>query len=1078
MSEEILTPNDRKYISTLLQQKNQESILLNVADKISKKKNKKPSKRITLITKNRVFFLKPGQAKIKKESHFLDINEIRSSNSNEVVFVCKTFSYGLITTGKADDIIGSIRTIFNQTFLGYPDEAGFKLDVKPPSRLQEIPIKDLPCGGFVETYSSLCDYYQIPIRGDICWDMANIVSSRNIKVFNFAEIELPISPGDIKALLAALKYNTYFKSLVFDGHQLSKDQFTAISETLKTNSTIEDISLNTVSGTSKNDSLPIIAQTLTTNKNLALTSIDISNNQFDDKGIIAFSNYIAASPRGIASLNISSTTNKIGISSVANALKKNIKMPSTLSYLNLSNNKFEADGSGALASFLAMPNALRHLNISNSMPIMDTIAGALVRGCSELRTLEIADIKLTKKEVTFLVQFISASSTLKHLNLSNTKVPVDNLKELVVALNSNLYLQEIILDLRGNDLGIAGARMLASLADKLANIHNLDVSENDFGDEGVSIICEGFCQNTSIKKLVLNGNFKTSKTKSRAASIESVITLLESECPIEILHLTVGQSKSPLKNDILPLVYSLATNDSLLELDISGHQMGNKGAIALGKALQTNKTLHTLFWDDNLIGIPGYVGLQVGLERNLTLKNMPTPLNDICQAYRENPIKLQSIIKEIERCINRNQSPSRAFEGTQQNIGATNLSFLASGPQQNIEKLLNKIKSVGRKATDPDHITVIKDGEQTEKVIGSIHLIKEGVHATLEMELNQKLKDFVSVINDVINKKKNEMTQQILEAMQGTYKSMDQQSYKRLATAIQFGSKDVDETQIHSTLVKGAGAELSQRAHECFISALDIASDYTYEKISLGLESVFKDLVIEENQSANESVTPSATDSPVPTRANQTTTSTAQSSSGNLAAALTTNTPVIPATNTTVTTPTPTPTPTTTTTTTPTSGGPPPIVPRTGAAAVTSNPISPEIVPQPVSKTGAKLLPNSAVASAIAKTAVFGVGGPPPRKPVAQQPVESTPTTTTTSTPSSITPNKAKPAITPRTTTPSKDTKDTKDSKDSKKGGKGDGLSAVPEGDSEELVHITKGRPQMAHKRKPPTRRPRPPTES
>ncbi|KAF2075298.1 hypothetical protein CYY_003375 [Polysphondylium violaceum] len=1052
MADEI-TQNDRKNISHILTQKNQESVLMSIAEKISKKKTKKPSKRIILVTKNRVLFFKPGVSKIKKETHLLDINEIRSTTSSEVIFITKSFSYGLITN-KADEIINQIQTIFGQTFLGYPQDY-YKFDVKPPSRVKDNVPKDLPCGGFVETYTSLCDYYSIPIRDDICWDMANIVSSKNIKTFNIGEIEQPISPGDIKALLSALKYNTYFKSLVFNGHPFGKDQFIILAELLKTNSTIEDLSLNNTG--LKSDTLPIISTTLAANKNLALTSIDLSNNPFEDKGMVPFSAYVAASPRGIASLDVSNTgTGKVGIAALTNALKKNIKMTSTLQYLNLSNNKMEADGSAGLANFLANPNALRTLNISNTFPILDTIVGALVRGCLELRSLDLSDIRLTKKETAHLVRFIGASSTLKFLNLNNTKVPVENLKEIVVAIYSNIYLQDVNLDLKNNDLSIAGARMLSSVADKLNNVTILDLSENDFGDEGVSVICEGFTSNTCVKRLLLNGNFKTSKTKSRSASIESVITLLESECPIETLHITAGNSKSPLKNDILPLIYSLATNSSLLELDITGHQMGVKGAIALGKALQTNKTLHTLIWDENLTTLAGFSGFLVGLERNLTLKNMQTPLTDIIAAHRENPTKLQSVLKDIDNCINRNQSPSRAFEGTG-GVGATNLSFLASGQQQSIEKLLNKIKSIGRKATDPDQLLVIGDAENTEKVIGGLHLIREAVHSQLEMELNAKLKDFVKVANDIIDAKKNEMTQQILESMSSTFKSMDPQTYKRLATGIQFGSKDVDEIQIHSTLVKGAGAELSSRANECFISALDIASDYTYEKISLGLEIVFKDL-LEESLAEN-----SNDSSPAPSKFVPSEKPTEKPPKESFLSPTKEQQPPVAATS-------PVSAP-------PTSA--PPLAPRTGAAAP---PQSPEVIPQPVFKpSGLKLAgANSAVAAAIARN--IGGGAPPIRKPAAPMSEGSVPPSSTTPTPA---PSgfKPKPVAPPRSagTAPSSAAAPSKPivaKKPSPPSANASGdISTAPDSNTEELVHVTKDRPQVAHKRKPPTRRPRPPTE-
>jgi Ran GTPase-activating protein (RanGAP) involved in mRNA processing and transport len=69
--------------------------------------------------------------------------------------------------------------------------------------------------------------------------------------------------------------------------------------------------------------------------------------------------------------------------------------------------------------------------------------------------------------------------------------------------------------------------------------------------------------------------------------------------------LHISAKSHPLKNDLLPFIFALGENTSLTELDISGHQMGNTGAIALAKSLQTNNSLTKLLWDENQTGILG-----------------------------------------------------------------------------------------------------------------------------------------------------------------------------------------------------------------------------------------------------------------------------------------------------------------------------------------------------------------------------------------------------------------------------------------------------------------------------------------
>jgi hypothetical protein len=81
-----------------------------------------------------------------------------------------------------------------------------------------------------------------------------------------------------------------------------------------------------------------------------------------------------------------------------------------------------------------------------------------------------------------------------------------------------------------------------------------------------------------------------------------------------------------LKDAIVPFIYALGTNTKLTEVDVSGtsivhivkpfesslipvtgHAMANKGVTSLAKILETNHSLTTLYWDDNLTGLIGFL---------------------------------------------------------------------------------------------------------------------------------------------------------------------------------------------------------------------------------------------------------------------------------------------------------------------------------------------------------------------------------------------------------------------------------------------------------------------------------------
>lgn len=270
--------------------------------------------------------------------------------------------------------------------------------------------------------------------------------------------------------------------------------------------------------------------------------------------------------------------------------------------------------------------------------------------------------------------------------------------------------------------------------------------------------------------------------------LESISTLLSSDCPLERLVIA-GGAKSQLRGDVIPLIYDLATNTSLLEIDVSGHLMGNKGAIALGKALQTNNVLTSLSWDENATTLLGFQAFKTGMERNHTLKAMPVPILDIANALKSDPQpRLQTVIGDLERALGRNQTPGGQFEAhTSTAIGS--FTMLTSGQQQGIDKLVLKIKSTGHKVEDKDHQLAIQDAGSTEKFVAQLHLLREAAHQAAEDEMRARLHAFTTQASDVLAEKKRELVTQILKSLQESFQSMDRETLRRLQTGIEFGAK-------------------------------------------------------------------------------------------------------------------------------------------------------------------------------------------------------------------------------------------------------------------------------------------------
>jgi Ran GTPase-activating protein (RanGAP) involved in mRNA processing and transport len=349
------------------------------------------------------------------------------------------------------------------------------------------------------------------------------------------------------------------------------------------------------------------------------------------------------------------------------ALKKNMHMAQTLTVLNLNGNKLESDGTNSLAAFLAQPNTLERILLRDTAVSVDILLGALNRGsCRDLKEIDMSHNKIAKTSAAQLVTFIKASSGLVRLNLSASALPSESFREVIMAIYSNPYIKSVDLNVSKNALGLLGAKAIMSVASEMNNIEKLDLSENEMDDESILMLTEGLCHAPTLKKLNISRNLLAKGSRQRRDAIEGLNNLLMSECPIESLVFQ-GNRTPVLAADLLAFIDALGSNTKLLHLDITGQNLGNKGASALGKALQTNRTLQSLSWDENGTQIQGFKNFRAGLKRNPTLKNMPMPLVDVdgCMAKEPERSQVLKVVRDIEQLILSNNAPR-----AKRNLGA------------------------------------------------------------------------------------------------------------------------------------------------------------------------------------------------------------------------------------------------------------------------------------------------------------------------------------------------------------------------------------------------------------------------
>jgi len=204
--------------------------------------------------------------------------------------------------------------------------------------------------------------------------------------------------------------------------------------------------------------------------------------------------------------------------------------------------------------------------------------------------------------------------------------------------------------------------VLKDVLEGAPNIQTLDISDNNMGDGGILSLEEALSKSNSLKHLHMNRNFEK-RTSQRMAALEALSRFVNTK-PIESLYLQ-GGGKYFLKGDVVQFVLSLMTNRNLKILDVSRNNAGNTLAVALGKLVQTNSSLESLYWDDNGTNIIGFQVFRSGMARNRTLKMMPQPALDISNCIKlEKSALLLDTLNDIQKIVFSNAVRGKSIPST------------------------------------------------------------------------------------------------------------------------------------------------------------------------------------------------------------------------------------------------------------------------------------------------------------------------------------------------------------------------------------------------------------------------------
>jgi len=632
-------------------------------------------KGLGIISPKSVIFAAVGRGKLL-EFHFLDITHLTTVGSNTLQIAAATKNINFVF--EKDDLLKSfvqgLQSAYSTTFhIPVANQLYINKieNIKPPKvhLVGDFPLPSL--------YRALCDYYYCTVSDQVIWDLEHMfLNNRTLSLHRWLDAEFPISDKELQAVFRMFSFSSHFNRLHIHGAKLDKPSFAALTTAMFQNTSVQELIISDLTWVPKigpTNFAPIFSL-MSTNTNLPLCSIDLSNSPMDLMDFSQLGAYLGVTKNNMVKLNLSQHTQQLmkeeGVKKIVSAIVENPTRWNHLTFLSL-NNLVMTGLEPALAKALDVLVHLETLELAGTQILINQLFGVLApTSLSFLQKLNLSrqhlqhSFKDTESGQLCLVAWLNRSpGVLQELNLSSTDVSIDYLLQILAITNPNLTLA---VNFSHNEIGVRGGAAIGAAA-AAGRVHctELNLSDCNLGDDGLQKLLEGLFHNSSLRTLNIKNNFRLvargDREKARAELIDLFLTLLKAETSnlSSLLMGTTLGKVTMLEEFLHPILNALRANTRITTLDISGHNIGDHGILVLAQMLEVNKTITKIVIDDNNTGVCGFIQLHASLQGNVSLVNFPTPLNDVTRLMASGSPQVstvQAALAGITKCLTNNRN--------------------------------------------------------------------------------------------------------------------------------------------------------------------------------------------------------------------------------------------------------------------------------------------------------------------------------------------------------------------------------------------------------------------------------------
>uniref|UniRef100_A0A1I7YRM4 Carm_PH domain-containing protein n=1 Tax=Steinernema glaseri TaxID=37863 RepID=A0A1I7YRM4_9BILA len=644
--------------------------------------------KIFAISKFRIFILSgktPQSLKPPDKSyHVLSIRQMQVVNDNELCIQMDESASSSTTKRRllircsehsAEDLARYVLCAIKHYFPDIGDCLRGCVDLAPPGLYSDFAMMPssrpvLACHNFRRSYAALCDFYDLPFREEVVWDVEKIYSIHHLRVLRLEDFtHLPIK--DLIPIIASLQFSAYFTGILVDGFKLTVELIDVILSVIRRSQWLTSVKL--INCYLTKEFISQFAAAIQQNPSIPLEVIDLSKNVLEDKkGFQLFSQVLpkltSLKVIHFAECGLSEKCVNLMAVGLQHALTPSkTSQQLQLATMDLAGNNLKED-TPELISLLSLCTTLRTVDLSNTGFTIDRLWSALKFGGLQLRELRLdgcAVLKKNKDGPQAIKEYFSGVVQLEEISFAGTQLHPDSAKALLLGLASNQQIEPFVLNL--NNVTTTHTHSVKEFAQVLetclpsVGARSLSLRDNSFEAELLPVL-SSVSQMQHLTSLDLGGtNFCNLRRNAKNATALSKalmeIVKLIGEDDSHLRELTLSDCR--LGNHLSVILNTLGVASTLRKLDISGNDLGNFGARLLAKALQINVSLRELVIDRNQITSEGFADIAHSLRLNNTLVCLPYPLVDVADALnRPDRTKTLAAIAEIESLIEKNRNGS------------------------------------------------------------------------------------------------------------------------------------------------------------------------------------------------------------------------------------------------------------------------------------------------------------------------------------------------------------------------------------------------------------------------------------